>query len=348
MAGWYGARPDSSSRSGCTTPPWSGLVAFRGRPGLSRLSGIWAYLIGLCADRRPLVIERARYRSDEAERTACAPRAWWGRADRSTEVDPRFRPTDERFEDPDHGPHGCASGAALRIRANAGTSRRIRPQAARRDRARGRRGEHEEPAGPEVRERTRAAANAAWRGIAVAAALSSGHLRARNARAPHEPRPAAQSDTAAVEPGTRTHRRSPRPPSSNGTAGAPVHQPRAVVARVQRPGPVRGPGRPQSAARARAGSWRSSRATSTSSSRSVSPASSSRSRRGTLAVARRPVRRRQLSASASASSTSRHHSRDLSRSARSSPPGHPDRRYATSPERQPSCASASSTRSSRC
>ena len=61
-------------------------------------------------------------------------------------------------------------------------------------------------------------------------------------------------------------------------ASDPLPQPRAVLARVQRPGAPRGARRAQPAARAGHASWRSSRATSTSSSRSGSPACASRSR----------------------------------------------------------------------
>jgi hypothetical protein len=45
------------------------------------------------------IVERNRYRSDEAERTAAAYGPGGGEpADEP--IDPRFRPTDERFEDP--------------------------------------------------------------------------------------------------------------------------------------------------------------------------------------------------------------------------------------------------------
>lgn len=48
------------------------------------------------------VIERVRYRSSEAERGAGAPGPGGGEPI-GTSLDPRFRPTDERFEDPTTG-----------------------------------------------------------------------------------------------------------------------------------------------------------------------------------------------------------------------------------------------------
>ena len=48
------------------------------------------------------VIERVRYRSGEAERNAAAPGPGGGEPV-GTSLDPRFRPTDERFVDPTTG-----------------------------------------------------------------------------------------------------------------------------------------------------------------------------------------------------------------------------------------------------
>jgi hypothetical protein len=48
------------------------------------------------------VIERARYRSGEAEGNAAAPGPGGGEP-MGTALDPRFRPTDERFVDPTTG-----------------------------------------------------------------------------------------------------------------------------------------------------------------------------------------------------------------------------------------------------
>ena len=95
MAGWYGARLLILAIGVLLTV--SGLVAFVAGPAFAS-SGIWAVLIGL-ALIIGAVIERARYRSDEAERTA-APHGPGGGEPTDQPIDPRFRPTDERFEDP--------------------------------------------------------------------------------------------------------------------------------------------------------------------------------------------------------------------------------------------------------
>src|SRR6187431_499252 len=81
MSGWYGAR----------------LLILPIRVLLS-VSGLVAFVAGL-ALIIGAVIERARYRSDEAERTA-APHGPGGGEPTDQPIDPRFRPTDERFEDP--------------------------------------------------------------------------------------------------------------------------------------------------------------------------------------------------------------------------------------------------------
>jgi hypothetical protein len=50
------------------------------------------------------VIERVRYRSEEAERSTAAPGPGGGEP-AGAELDPRFRATDERFIDPTTGVH---------------------------------------------------------------------------------------------------------------------------------------------------------------------------------------------------------------------------------------------------
>jgi hypothetical protein len=50
------------------------------------------------------VIERARYRSEDAERSTAAPGPGGGEPV-GAELDPRFRATDERFIDPTTGAH---------------------------------------------------------------------------------------------------------------------------------------------------------------------------------------------------------------------------------------------------
>jgi hypothetical protein len=95
MAGWYGARLLVLAIGVLLT--LSGLVAVAAGPAFGS-SGVWAVLIGL-ALIVGAVIERARYRSDEAERTA-APHGPGGGEPTDQPIDPRFRPTDERFVDP--------------------------------------------------------------------------------------------------------------------------------------------------------------------------------------------------------------------------------------------------------
>jgi hypothetical protein len=61
-------------------------------------SGVWAVVVGLVLIVAA-IIERVRYRSDEAERTA-ARHGPGGGEPTDQPIDPRFRPTNERFEDP--------------------------------------------------------------------------------------------------------------------------------------------------------------------------------------------------------------------------------------------------------
>lgn len=61
-------------------------------------SGVWAIVVGLVLIVGA-IIERVRYRSDEAERTS-APHGPGGGEPTDQPIDPRFRPTDERFQDP--------------------------------------------------------------------------------------------------------------------------------------------------------------------------------------------------------------------------------------------------------
>jgi hypothetical protein len=63
--------------------------------------GLYPLLIGL-ALIVAAVVERMRYRSGEAERSAAAPGPGGGEPV-GTSLDPRFRPTDERFVDPTTG-----------------------------------------------------------------------------------------------------------------------------------------------------------------------------------------------------------------------------------------------------
>ena len=74
--------------------------------GLSMLgnqsgSGLYPLLFGL-ALIVAAAIERVRYRSDEAERSAERPGPGGGEP-AGASLDPRFRPTQERFEDPTTG-----------------------------------------------------------------------------------------------------------------------------------------------------------------------------------------------------------------------------------------------------
>lgn len=63
--------------------------------------GLYPLLIGL-ALIVAAAIERVRYRSNEADRTAATPGPGGGEPV-GTSLDPRFRPTDERFVDPTTG-----------------------------------------------------------------------------------------------------------------------------------------------------------------------------------------------------------------------------------------------------
>jgi hypothetical protein len=75
----------------------AGLGGIAAGPALAP-SGLWAVVVGLVLIVAA-IIERVRYRSDEAERTAATYGP--GGGEPTTEpLDPRFRPTQERFEDP--------------------------------------------------------------------------------------------------------------------------------------------------------------------------------------------------------------------------------------------------------
>ncbi len=64
-------------------------------------SGLWATIVGIVLIVAA-IIERSRYRSDEADRTAEPPGPGGGEPP-GTRLDPRFTPTDEIFEDPTSG-----------------------------------------------------------------------------------------------------------------------------------------------------------------------------------------------------------------------------------------------------
>jgi hypothetical protein len=79
------------------------LIALAGLAGLASgpaaaPAGLWGVVVGLVLVVGTL-IERARYRSEEAERGAAPPGPGGGEPT-DQPIDPRFRPTDERFEDP--------------------------------------------------------------------------------------------------------------------------------------------------------------------------------------------------------------------------------------------------------
>lgn len=79
------------------------LIATSGLAGVaaggpSAAAGLWAVVIGLVLIIGA-IIERARYRSDDADRTAAPPGPGGGEPS-ATSLETRFRPTDERFEDP--------------------------------------------------------------------------------------------------------------------------------------------------------------------------------------------------------------------------------------------------------
>ena len=95
MAGWYGARLLVLVIGMLIA--LSGLVAVAAGPAFAS-SGIFALVFG-AAVVVGAIIERARYRSDEAERTL-APHGPGGGEPPETTLDARFRPTEERFEDP--------------------------------------------------------------------------------------------------------------------------------------------------------------------------------------------------------------------------------------------------------
>ncbi len=66
--------------------------------GTSAAAGLWGVVVGLVLIVGA-IIERARYRSENAERSAAAPGPGGGEPS-ATSLEARFRPTDERFEDP--------------------------------------------------------------------------------------------------------------------------------------------------------------------------------------------------------------------------------------------------------
>jgi len=70
-----------------------GVIVFGGLPGLSGLWLVATGAVGLVA----VVLERSRYRSEDAERRGQDPGVAGIDGD---PLDPRFRPTDERFVDP--------------------------------------------------------------------------------------------------------------------------------------------------------------------------------------------------------------------------------------------------------
>jgi hypothetical protein len=74
-----------------------GLAGIAAGPAVAP-AGVWAVIVGLVLIVGA-IIERVRYRSDEADRTS-APHGPAGGEPTGQPIDPRFRPTDERFEDP--------------------------------------------------------------------------------------------------------------------------------------------------------------------------------------------------------------------------------------------------------
>ena len=64
-------------------------------------SGLWATVVGIVLIVAA-IIERSRYRSDEADRTADPPGPGGGEPP-GTRLEPRFAPTAEIFEDPTSG-----------------------------------------------------------------------------------------------------------------------------------------------------------------------------------------------------------------------------------------------------
>ena len=75
------------------------VLAFGG--AAATITALWLIGIGI-AFMIGTLIERVRYRSAEAERLAAAPGPGGGEPT-GTSLDPRFRPTEERFEDPTTG-----------------------------------------------------------------------------------------------------------------------------------------------------------------------------------------------------------------------------------------------------
>ena len=69
--------------------------------GAQQPAGLYPLFIGLILIVAA-VIERVRYRSNEAEATSETPGPGGGEPPGAT-LDPRFRPTEERFEDPTTG-----------------------------------------------------------------------------------------------------------------------------------------------------------------------------------------------------------------------------------------------------
>ena len=95
MYGWYGARLIVVGIGLLLF--LSGLLTVAASPAFAS-SGIWAVALGLVLVIGAIV-ERSRYRSAEAERSGAGYGP--GGGEPVTEpLDPRFRPTDERFEDP--------------------------------------------------------------------------------------------------------------------------------------------------------------------------------------------------------------------------------------------------------
>ena len=95
MFGWYGARLLVLLMGAFLVV--GGLASVALAPSAAA-TGVWAMFVGLVLVVATIV-ERNRYRSDEAERTTAGYGPGGGEpADQP--IDPRFRPTDERFEDP--------------------------------------------------------------------------------------------------------------------------------------------------------------------------------------------------------------------------------------------------------
>jgi hypothetical protein len=78
-------------------------------------SGLWATIVGMVLIIAA-IIERSRYRSDEADRRSEPPGPGGGEPP-GTRLDPRFAPTDEIFEDP-------TSGRQMRVWLDRGSGER--------------------------------------------------------------------------------------------------------------------------------------------------------------------------------------------------------------------------------